>query len=179
MVLWEELGDSIRIDKGDILCDYDAWSSLSDLTKAAASAAAEAIAASEANAAIRSKAALKAEAEAKFDAATENLRQQFVSIQGSIESTAKELHCLRLRASAALCHVEASDPSLHSCSTVRGDSNCVDQVDAVLLQTPGPATILEGDLGTVPDLTANNELPQAASFPLHGGPKLRRKGARF
>jgi hypothetical protein len=105
----EELGDSIRLDKGDILCDLEGWKSSIEVTRAEASAAAEALAACESNVAIQSKAVLKAEAEAKIDTATDLLRQQFISIQGNLEKTANELNCLRLRAAAVVCQNEASE----------------------------------------------------------------------
>ncbi len=149
LVLWEELGDSIRLDKGEILCDLEKCLSLKDATKVAASAAAEALAACEANSAIQTKAALKAEAQAKIDAATENMRQQFLSIQSNLEKTANELHCLRLRAAAVVRPAEASDPSIRSYCSATVDSNSADQIDELLSRSSAPAANSDSDLSAI------------------------------
>ncbi len=101
-VLWEELGESIRLDKATILSDGENWSASRDAAKAENTAAAEALAAHETALESQSKAASRTQSKAAVEAATEQLRHRLFSIEDVLEKTQHELQSLRLKAASVL-----------------------------------------------------------------------------
>jgi hypothetical protein len=128
LVLWEELGDGVRLDKGEIVCDCELWSASNDAAKAAASAAAEARAVHEAKAAIEAKAASRAQAKADAEAAVEQLQRRFLSAQLGLQKTHNSLQAVRARAIKAVQNMESSG----SCTAITNYSDSSTQMAPTL-----------------------------------------------
>ncbi len=105
-VLWEELGDCIRLDKAAISSDVENWSASRDTAKAAGRAAAEALAAHEAASESKAKSDSRTQSKAAAEAATEQLRHRLFSIEDVLEKTQNEMQSLRLKAAAVLSNVD-------------------------------------------------------------------------
>lgn len=120
LVLWEELGDIIRLDEEVIVDDRDSCSTCNGEEKAPASADADAHAYREAEAANQAKTASRARENAAAEAASEKLRHRFFSVQEQLSETHRELQRLRLRLTAAVSNVEVSTHSSSSCAAFAG-----------------------------------------------------------
>ncbi len=160
LVLWEELGGCVRLDKGDVVFDSESWSAFNDAAKAAASAAAESRADLEAKAANEAKAASRAQHISGTEATAKQLRRRFLSLHDELEKTHNSLQSLRARATRI-----ASD--IGSCAAERSDLGTADQV-ASALSRGGMTLAVAGSIDFIgADLTSNNASPRAAFLPLN------------
>ena len=166
LVLWEELGDCLRLDKGDIVRDFESWSAFNDEAKAAARDAAESLADREAKAAIEAKDASRAQHKADTEATAEQLQHRFLSMHDELEKTHNSLQSLRARATQLAKDIE---PSIGHCATARSNLDTADEKDSALSLARMTSTVA-GTVGFVgADLTSNNTSPRAASLPANDG----------
>jgi hypothetical protein len=165
LVLWEELGDGVRLDKGEIVCDCELWSASNDAAKAAASAAAEARAVHEAKAAIEAKAASRAQAKADAEAAVEQLQRRFLSAQLELEKTHNSLQAERARAIKAVGVPLAAtafrnmESSGSRCTAIRNHSDSSHQ----MARTLSPARMACAVAAATDFAAEHNESPRPAS----------------